>query len=53
MQAEKDERFRSESKKKTIFSSFNFEMGNVASKLIKANHEELQCTWTGTRTWTI
>ena len=29
MQAGKDERFRSESKKKTIFGRFNFEMGNI------------------------
>ncbi|MFC1614099.1 hypothetical protein ACFL5K_02260, partial [Gemmatimonadota bacterium] len=29
MQAEKDESFRSESKKKAIFSCFNFDMGNI------------------------
>ena len=30
MQAEKDERFRSESKKKAVFNCFNFDMGNVS-----------------------
>jgi hypothetical protein len=29
MQAEKDESFRSESKKKTVSNGFNFNMGNV------------------------
>ena len=29
MQAEKEELFRSESKKKTIFSNFNFNMVNI------------------------
>jgi len=29
MQAENDERFRSESKKKTIFNGFNFDMVNI------------------------
>jgi len=32
MQAEKDERFRSESKKKAIFNGFNFDMVNVRLK---------------------
>jgi len=29
IQAEKDESFRSELKKKAVFSCFNFDMGNI------------------------
>ena len=35
MKAEKNESFRSESKKKAIFKGFNFDMGNVSQYLFR------------------
>jgi hypothetical protein len=39
LQAEKDERYRSESKKKAIFNDFNFNMGNVGSELVSEQRD--------------